>query len=126
MVQEFAAYVAERYQVEPAFNTMNLPAMAEFLLECGLQNPIICSSINAIGYLMSPSREDCEATIRTKPIRPIAMSVMASGAVRPRDAIRYVTGQDKIQAIVFGASSRTNILDSKRLIDEAWAGQSSA
>src|SRR6266436_2225861 len=50
--------------------------------------------------------------------RPVAMSVLASGAIDPREAIEYVRSQKKIESIVFGASSKSNILNTKRLIDE--------
>jgi hypothetical protein len=50
--------------------------------------------------------------------RPVAMSVLASGAIDPREAIEYVCSQKKIESIVFGASSKSNILNTKRLIDE--------
>jgi hypothetical protein len=45
------------------------------------------------------------------------MSVLASGAIPPREAIEYVCKQPKIESIVFGASSRGNIKSTKALID---------
>jgi hypothetical protein len=44
------------------------------------------------------------------------MSVLASGAIPPAEAIDYVCKQPKIEAIVFGASSRNNIRQTKSLI----------
>jgi hypothetical protein len=46
------------------------------------------------------------------------MSVLASGAISPREAIEYVCRQPQIESIVFGASSRANIRQTKQLIDE--------
>jgi hypothetical protein len=46
------------------------------------------------------------------------MSVLASGAINPREAIEYVCRQKDIKSIVFGASSKSNILNTKRLIEE--------
>jgi len=46
------------------------------------------------------------------------MSVLASGALSPREAIEYVCNQPRIESIVFGASSRGNIRQTKALIDE--------
>jgi len=109
VVNEFARFVRERYHVEPAFNTMNLPACVDFLLSAGLENPIVCASINKAGHLMSPNRQACEAVIRSQPFRPIAMSVLASGAIKPDEAIQYVVDLGRVDTIVFGASSRRNI-----------------
>jgi hypothetical protein len=47
--------------------------------------------------------------------------VLASGAIAPREAIEYVCRQPNIEAIVFGASSRANIRQTKSLIDEMTA-----
>jgi phosphoribosylformimino-5-aminoimidazole carboxamide ribonucleotide (ProFAR) isomerase len=96
---------------------MNMPKLVDFLLECGIDNPIVCSSINKAGYFMNPDIEDYERTIREKPFRPLAMSVLASGAIRPQDAIEYVCRQPQIQSIVFGASSRQHIIETKELIE---------
>lgn len=115
---DFADHVNETYGVNPAFNTMNMPKLVEFLLDCGVENPIVCSSINKIGYLMNPDKVSYEETIKTKPFRPMAMSIMASGAIPPREAVEYVTSQKNIRSIVFGASSRIHILQTKELIKQ--------
>ena len=59
-----------------------------------------------------------ESAIATRRFRPVAMSVLASGAIAPREAIEYVCQQTNIESIVFGASSRGNIRQTKILIDE--------
>jgi hypothetical protein len=123
VVAEFAGYVRKRYQVEPAFNTMNLPACVDFLLNAGVENPIVCASINKAGYLMSPSRAAYEEVIRTRAFRPIAMSVLASGAIAPREAVEYIAGFGRIGSIVFGASTRAHIEQTLGLIRSAWAGR---
>lgn len=114
----FASYIRDKYGVEPGFNSMNMPKLVDFLLECDIENPIVCSSINKAGYFMNPDIEDYERTIREKPFRPMAMSVLASGAIRPKDAIEYVCRQPQIQSIVFGASSRQHIVETKELIEQ--------
>jgi hypothetical protein len=59
-----------------------------------------------------------EQAIARARFRPVAMSVLASGAIAPREALDYVCAQPQIQSIVFGASSRANIRQTKALIDE--------
>ena len=89
---EFCHYITSQYQAEPAFNTMNMPALVELLIDCGIENPIVCSSVNKIGYLMSPGREAYENCIAAKPFRPLAMSILASGAIPPKEAAEYISG----------------------------------
>lgn len=113
----FASYIKEKYGVEPGFVTMNMSRLAEFLINCGIENPIICSAINKAGYFMNPDIETYEKTLTEKSFRPIAMSVLASGAVKPKEAIEYVCGLPAIQSIVFGASIKQHIVETKELIE---------
>lgn len=53
----------------------------------------------------------------TEPCRIVAMSVLASGAVRADEAIHFLKGLPSVEAVVFGASSRANIEQTKRLLD---------
>jgi len=113
---EFVSHIREKHGVDPAFNTLNMPRLVDFLLECGIENPIVCSSVNKIGYLMNPDRASYEEAINSKPFRPMAMSILASGALAPREAIEYVASQRNIRSIVFGASSKAHIQETKEMI----------
>ena len=114
----FAEHVRKKYGAEPGFITMNMPKLLDVLEELGIDNPIICANINKIGFRMCGGVEAYEKTIATRRFRPVAMSVLASGALSPREAIEYVCNQPRIESIVFGASSRGNIRQTKALIDE--------
>jgi hypothetical protein len=114
----FADHVRSRYEAEPGFITMNMPRLLDVLDELGIDNPIVCANINKIGFRMCGGMEVYEKTLSTRRFRPVAMSVLASGAVSPREAIEYVCRQPRIESIVFGASSRGNIRQTKQLIDE--------
>ena len=114
----FAAYIKEKYGTEPGFITQNLPELKRFLGECGIDNPIICSSINKIGYLMNPDRKTYEEALKDQDFQPVAMSVFASGAIEPKEAIEYVCQKLNIKSVVFGASKKQHIVDSKNLIEK--------
>ncbi len=101
----FAEHVKDRYDAEPGFITMNMPALLDVLEELQIDNPIICSNINKIGFRMCGGIEAYEAALRERRFRAIAMSVYASGAIPPREAIEWVCAQLNIESIVFGASS---------------------
>jgi hypothetical protein len=114
----FAWYVREKYNSEAGFITMNLPMLLDVLEKNGIENPIICSSINKIGFRMSGGKELYEKTIREKKFRPIAMQALAAGAIKPKEAIEYVCGQKNIQSILFGASTPAHIKQTKELIEQ--------
>jgi len=115
---EFATHVKDRYHAEPGFFTMNLPRLLDVLDDCGIDNPIVCCSINKLGFRMCGGKELYEKVIAERRFRPIAMSILASGAIPPREAVAYVCSLKNIKSIVFGASSKDHILQTKELIDE--------
>ena len=116
----FHDHVRKRYGAEPGFITMKVPRLLDVLDALKIENPIVCANINKIGFRMCGGVALYEETLRTRRFRPVAMSVLASGAIAPREAVEYVCSQPKIEAIVFGASGAGNIRQTKALIDELW------
>ena len=116
----FADHVKKTYGADPAFNTMNMPALVDCLLAAGIENPIVCSSINKTGFLMTPGRREYERALAEKPFRPMAMSILASGAISPAEAVDYVCRLPNIEAIVFGASSKEHIAQTVDMIRSHW------
>ena len=105
----FADHVRKRYNAEPGFITMNLPRLLDDLDKAGVENPIVCSNINKLGFRMSGGVEAYRDAMEKRQFRAVAMSVYASGAIPPREAIEWVTSLPNLESIVFGASSRANI-----------------
>ncbi len=114
----FADCVRDRYHAEPGFITMNAPMLFKTLDKMGISNPIICANINKAGFRMCGGIQAYEELINQSRCRLIAMSVFASGALAPREALEYVCKYPQIESIVFGASSRRNIAQTKQLIDQ--------
>lgn len=114
---EFHVYIRKKYGAEPGYITMNMPALLDALESVGIQNPIICASINKIGFRMSGGLEINERYLKERKFRPIAMQVLAAGALQPREAIEYLRNFPSIQAVLFGASSRAHIKETKELIE---------
>ena len=114
----FAEHVKRRYHAQPGFITMNLPRCLDVLDALGLDNPIVCANINKAGFRMCGGVAAYEKAIATRRFQPIAMSVMASGAIPPRQALDYVCAQPNIRSIVFGASGRANIRETRQLVEQ--------
>lgn len=115
----YSEYIRSRYHAEPGFITMNLPKLLDMLEQCEISNPIVCASINKIGFRMCGGIQEYENTIRDRKFRPIAMSIFASGAIPAHEAVEYICRQN-IQSIVFGASSESHIRQTKEMIDQYW------
>jgi hypothetical protein len=114
----FADCVRERYNAEPGFITMNAPRLLRTLEKIGIDNPIICANINKIGFRMCDGIAAYEELMTHGNCRLIAMSVFASGAVAAQPALDYVCRFPRVRSIVFGASSRSHIAQTRRLIDQ--------
>jgi hypothetical protein len=113
----FHHYIRENYDAEAGFITMNLPLLLNVLEAGGVENPTICASINKIGFRMSGGKQLYEKVIAEKRCKLIAMQVFAAGSVAPKEALEYVCNLKGVDSILFGASSRSNIKNSKELID---------
>jgi len=116
--KEYDAYIRKKYNAEPGYITMNLPALLDALNSVGIENPIICSSINKIGFRMSGGMEIYEKYLAEKTFRPIAMQVLAAGALRPKEAVEYLSRFHMIESVLFGASSKGHIQETKELIEK--------
>lgn len=114
----FHDHIRNKYGAEPGFITMNLPMLAEALEKEGIENPIICSNINKIGFRMCGGAEEYARILASGKVRAIAMSVYASGAIPAREAIEWISGLEGVESIVFGASSRGNIRGTCDLVSE--------
>ena len=117
VLKAYDAYIRKKYNAEPGYITMNMPLLLDTLNSLGIENPIICSSINKIGFRMSGGKELYEKYLTEKQFRPIAMQVLASGALSPKEAIEYLSKFSKIESVLFGASSKGHIQETKELID---------
>jgi hypothetical protein len=116
----FSDHVRAKYNAEPGFITMNLPLLLDVLEDLKIDNPIVCSNINKLGFRMCGGLGAYEEALRERRFRAIAMSVFASGAIPASEAISWVCAQPNVESIVFGASSRSNIRSTKGLVDQFW------
>ena len=114
----FHDHVRAKYNAEAGFITMNMPMLLDALESVGIENPIICSNINKIGFRMCGGFDKYVETMRDRKVRAIAMSVFASGALKPDEAIEWVSKLPNLKSIVFGASSRRNIRSTRELVDK--------
>ena len=115
--REYDSYIRKKYNAEPGYITMNMPALLDALNTVGIENPIICSSINKIGFRMSGGIDIYEKYLKEKQFRPIAMQVLAAGALKPKEAIEYLGKFPQIESVLFGASSKSHIEETKLLIE---------
>lgn len=119
LLGEFATYVETQYGVRGGFITMNHKLLHDRLTRgVGLSSPLICSSINKIGFRMNPSQEAVEEVVQSGEGTTVAMSVLASGAIRPAEGLQYIKELGGVSSVLFGASSSSHIREFKELADD--------
>lgn len=109
--EHFCEYIRKKYKVTPGFVTLNMPHLKSKFEEWGIEDVVICSSINAAGFNMHPSKEEYEKVIAandSSKYQLMAMNVLASGSITVKQSFDYINGLN-IQSVVFGASSKPHI-----------------
>lgn len=114
----FSEHVRKQYNAEAGFITMNLPKLLPILKQAGVSNPIVCANVNKLAFRMSGGIEAYRQATTDHPARVIAMSVLASGGIKPREALEWVVNEPYVTSIVFGASGRANIENTVSIIRE--------
>ena len=109
VLKGFHDYILKKYDAEPGFITMNMPKLLDTLESVGINNPIICFSMNKVNFRMSGGKDLYEETFKTRNLRAIAMQVLGGGAIPPKEALEYVSKLPNVESILFGASSKANI-----------------
>jgi len=117
--KEYETYVRIRYNAEPGYITMNMPLLVDSLESVGITNPIICTSINKLGFRMAGGKDVYEKYLREKEFRLIAMQIMAAGALPPQEAVEYLSKFPKIESVLFGASSKSHIKEIQELVNSS-------
>ena len=116
----FIECIGRKFQAEPGFCTLSMVMASRFLGGMGVSNPLMMAPFNPLGFQMSPSRTECEASLTQFPARMIAMSVLAAGKVKPVEAADYLRGLGTIRSAVVGASSRMHVSESFEAIGAAF------
>jgi len=112
----FSSYITDKYKVLPAFCTLNISLIINFLNDIGIKNPLLMAPFNPIGFQMNPSREEAEKALKKTPSRIIAMSTLAAGYVKPKEAFEYISTLAEIGSVIVGASSEEHIVENNKLI----------
>jgi hypothetical protein len=109
VLKGFYDYILKKYDAEPGFITMNMPKLLDTLESAGINNPIICFSMNKVNFRMSGGKDLYEETLRNRKLRAVAMQVLGGGAIPAKEALEYVSNLPNVESILFGASSKANI-----------------
>ena len=100
--------ISKELALEPGFETRNLPYLARQFRRWQI-NPrgiVIEAPFNAVGFQMSPSRQECEEALSyLEEARIVAFSVLAAGYLNLAEAFSYISGLWALSGVAIGVSS---------------------
>lgn len=113
----FIDYVESNYKgVKPAFCTLNFARLVQQFEEWSMDNPLVMTSFNKVGFQMNPSREECERCLREHNADVVAMSTLAAGYLSPKEAYDYLFSLPNIKSVVVGVSTKEHAEETFRII----------
>lgn len=113
-------------KVTPGFNTGNFTYLVNKFTEWNvdMRKVLIAAPFNKVGFQMIPSRMECEKALSSIP-EPVvvAISIMAAGFIRPKEAIDYITTLPNIKGVAVGVSKESHSRETFRFLDERLNGK---
>jgi len=111
ILELYANHVKDKYKTRPAFCTKNLPRLMKLLNETSIKNPLVMASVNKVGYQVNPSLEAFEKCLGESELELLAMSTLAAGYLKPREAYQYLFSLPRISSVVVGLSSKDHAVE---------------
>ncbi len=103
IINIYQKLIKETYGVQPILATHNFGTLLPKLMEWGIKIPIM-APFNQKGFMMRPSKEECEKLIQNTDYYILAKKVLAGGRLSPEEAFKYLTDK-KIDSVVIGVGT---------------------
>lgn len=107
--ETFRDYLHNSYHVDVGLSTKNFSWLVKKLDDWNLTFEDIMTSFNKAGFLMNPSKEECEKTLSDYKGGVTAMNVFAGGYNDLEETYQYITSLPKLRKLVIGASSTEHV-----------------
>ena len=109
LLEIFRNHVEKTYKVPAGFITKNVPLLRERLEKLGWTNILVMASFNKMGFYFNPSLEAVSESIRKPGMEFVAMTTLASGALSPEIAYKFLSDFPDIHSIVVGMSKKNHV-----------------
>jgi hypothetical protein len=101
----FFDHLQKNHNVQAGLCTKNFPRLIDKLDEWDLECPHIMTSFNKSGFLMNPSRQECETYLEKYSGKLVAMNILAGGFLDVNTSIEYIKSLKNIDSVIVGVSS---------------------
>jgi len=117
--ETFSDHLKNNYNINTGLCTKNFPMLVSRLDEWNLKFSSIMTSFNPAGFLMNPSKKECEEALNNYNGNVLAMNIFAGGYSKVDEAISYILSQQKIRNLVVGVSSIEHAKETFGLLTKA-------
>lgn len=117
--ETFKDHLEKNHGIKAGLCTKNFSYLVTRLNQWNLEIDSIMTSFNKAGFLMNPSRQDCEKALQSYKGHVIAMNILAGGYLRLDEAYEYILSLPKIRKIVIGTSSAERAKTTFELFSQA-------
>ncbi len=114
----FREHVEKNYEVPAGLITKNVPMLRERLDARGWDDYLIMAAFNKTGFYINPSLEETIKAVKKPGMNFIPMSVLAAGAIPPKDAFEFIGEFPEIKSVVVGMSKKSHIDQTVDLINK--------
>ena len=111
VLQIFNNYLIDKHRINPGYCTLNFFSLTNFLIDNDYRKPTIMAPFNSAGFQMNPSKLENEKILKKSDANIIAMSTLASGFIRPKEAYKYFVEFPNIKSFIVGASNKKHICE---------------
>lgn len=114
---------ASKLRITPGFETRNFPFLMDRLAEWNVdvEQVIIATPFNKVGFQMNPSRVECEKALANSPkSNVIAMSILAAGYLKLPEATEYLCTLSNLKGAVVGVSKENQACETFRFLSRAY------
>ena len=113
----FREHVEKNYEVPAGLITKNVPMLRERLDARGWDDYLIMAAFNKTGFYLNPSLEETIKAVKKPGMNFIPMSVLAAGAIPPKDAFEFIGEFPEVKSVVVGMSKKNHIDQTVDLIN---------
>jgi hypothetical protein len=115
-----------KLRMKPGFETRNFAYLVKKFDEWNIdfRKVVIATPFNKVGFQMNPSKVACEKALESLPSgNVIAMSILAAGYVKVRDALDYTRGLPNVKGVVVGVSKESHARETFKILAEETTNQ---
>ena len=103
LIAVFRDVIKDSYGLDTVLATHNFGTLLPHLIEWKLKLPIM-APMNSKGFMMKPTKEECEKLVAESGYQIIAKKVLAGGRLSPEEAFPYVLDK-KFESVIVGVGS---------------------